>query len=278
MKKVILAITALAGVLLADAQQLTTPQPSPTQVIKQNFGTSAIELSYSRPGLKGRKLYTDLAPTGKVWRTGANAATTLTFADEVTIGGTKIPAGKYGLLSIPDPAEWTIIISKQTDVTSPEAYKQEQDVVRLKLKPMQLPFPIETFTISFDDMKSNSCNLSLMWGNVYLAFPITTDVDTKVMKQIDNVMNKDNKPYYSAAQYYFDNGKDLAQALTWVNKAVEMAPNEQPWVHTLKTRILAKLGKKAEAIAAANNAIRIANETKYPDFVKQNEDILKTLN
>lgn len=278
MKKVILAITALAGVLLADAQQLSTPQPSPTQTIKQNFGVSSIELSYSRPGLKGRKLYIDLAPTGKVWRTGANGATTLTFTDEVMIGGTKVPAGKYGLLSIPDPAEWTIIITKQTDVTSPDAYKQEQDVVRLKVKPMQLPFPIETFTISFDDMKSSSCNLSLMWGTAYLAFTITTDVDTKVMKQIDNIMNKDNKPYYNAAQYYFDNGKDLNQALTWVNKAVEMAPNEQPWVHTLKTRILAKMGKKAEAIAAANNAIRIANETKFPDFAKQNEDILKTLN
>jgi hypothetical protein len=277
MKKIILAILALVSITAADAQQLTTPQPSPTQTVKQNFGISTIELSYSRPGLKGRKLYIDLAPTGQVWRTGANAATTLTFGDEVTISGTKIPAGKYGLLSIPDPAEWTIIITKQTDVTSADAYKQDQDVVRFKVKPMQLPFPIETFTISFDDLKSNSCNLSLMWGNAYLAFPITTDVDSKVMKQIDNIMNKDNKPYYNAAQYYFDNGKDMDLALAWVNKAVEAAPNAQPWVHTLKTRILAKMGKKAEAIAAANNAIRIANETKFPDFVKQNEDILKTL-
>lgn len=277
MKKIILAVFALVSLSAANAQQLTTPQPSPTQTVKQNFGVSSIELSYSRPGLKGRKLYIDLAPTGKVWRTGANGATTLTFGDDVTIGGTKIAAGKYGLLSIPDPAEWTIIITKQTDVTSPDAYKQDQDVVRVKVKPMQLPFPIETFTISFDDLKSNSCNLSLMWGTAYLMIPITTDVDGKVMKQIDNIMNKDNKPYYNAAQYYFDNGKDIEQALSWVNKAVEAAPNEQPWVHTLKTRILAKMGRKAEAIAAANNAIRIANETKFPDFVKQNEDILKTL-
>lgn len=277
MKKIILAVFALVSVSAANAQQLTTPQPSPTQTIKQNFGISSIELSYSRPGLKGRKLYIDLAPTGQVWRTGANAATTLTFGDEVTIGGTKIPAGKYGLLSIPDPAEWTIIISKQTDVTSPDAYKQDQDVVRVKVKPMQLPFPIETFTISFDDLKSNTCNLSLMWGTAYLMLPIATDVDSKVMKQIDNIMNKDNKPYYSAAMYYYDNGKDMDQALAWVNKATEAAPNAQPWVHTLKTRILAKMGKKADAIAAANNAIRIANETKFPEFVKQNEDILKTL-
>jgi Protein of unknown function (DUF2911) len=277
MKKIILAVFALVSISAADAQQLTTPQPSPTQTIKQNFGISTIELSYSRPGLKGRKLYIDLAPTGQVWRTGANAATTIAFGDEVMIGGAKIPAGKYGLLSIPDPAEWTIIISKQTDVTSPDAYKQDQDVVRVKVKPIQLPFPIETFTISFDDLKSNACNLSLMWGTAYLMLPITADVESKVMKQIDNIMNKDNKPYYNAAQYYFDNGKDMAQALAWVTKATDAAPNAQPWVHTLKTRILAKMGKKAEAIAAANNAIRIANETKFPDFVKQNEDILKTL-
>lgn len=259
------------------AQQLTTPQASPTQTLKQNFGLSSVELSYSRPGMKGRKIFGDLVPYGKVWRTGANGATTLTFGDEVTIGGTKIPAGKYGLLSIPGEKEWTVIISKQTDVTSPDAYKQEQDVVRLNVAPMMLPFPIETFTISFDDVKSSSCNLSLMWDKVYLAFPISTDVDSKVMKTIDNIMNKDNRPYYSAAQYYYDNGKDLGQALTWINKATEAAPNEQPWVHTLKTRILAKMGKKEEATAAAKNAIRVATETKNPDFVKQNEDILKTL-
>lgn len=277
MKKLFIAAISMASFLLSDAQNLSTPQPSPTQTLKQNFGLSTIELSYSRPGMKGRKVFGDLVPYGKVWRTGANQATTITFGEEVMIGDTKVPAGKYGLLSIPDAAEWTIIISKQTDVTGPDGYKQDQDVARVKAKPMALPFPIETFTISFDDMKNSSCNVGLMWENVYLSFPVTTDVDSKVMKQIDNIMNKDNRPYYNAASYYFDNGKDLNQALTWVNKAVEAAPNAQPWVHTLKTRILAKMGKKQEAMAAANNAIRIANETKFPDFVKQNEDILKTL-
>jgi Protein of unknown function (DUF2911) len=276
-KKLLFCALAVSVFALADAQQLTTPQPSPTQTLKQNFGLSSIELSYSRPGMKGRKVFGDLVPFGKVWRTGANGATTLTFGEEVIIGGTKIAAGKYGLLSIPEKDEWTIIISKQTDVTSPDAYKQDQDVVRVKATPMPLPFPIETFTISFDDMKGNSCNIGIMWEQMYLAIPITSEVEAKVMKQIDNVMNKDNRPYYSAAQYYFDNGKDLNQALTWVNKAVEAAPKAQPWVHTLKTKILAKLGKKAEAIAAAKNAIQIAKDTNFLDFVKQNEDVLKTL-
>lgn len=277
MKKIFITAIAALMILGADAQSLSTPQPSPTQTLKQNFGLSTVELSYSRPGMKGRKIFGDLVPYGQVWRTGANQATTLTFGEEVTIGGTKIPAGKYGLLSIPDAKEWTIIISKQTDVTSPDAYKQDQDVVRVKASPMPLPFPIETFTISFDDMKSNTCNIGIMWENIYLSFPVTTDVDSKVMKAIDNIMNKDNRPYYNAASYYYDNGKDMNQALAWINKATEASPNAQPWVHTLKTRILAKLGKKEEAKTAAQNAIRIATETKFPEFVKQNEEILKSL-
>jgi len=216
-------------------------------------------------------------PYGKVWRTGANQATTITFGEDVMIGGTKVPAGKYGVLTIPDAKEWTVIISKQTDVTSPDAYKQDQDVVRVKATPAELPFSIETFTMSFDDLKSNSCNLSMFWDKTYVAVPITVDVDSKVMKQIENAMEKDNRPYYTAAQYYYDNGKDMNKALAWVNKAIEPIPNDQPWVHTLKTRILVKLGKKEEAKTAANNAIRVATAAKFPEFVKQNEDILKEL-
>ena len=113
MRKLFFTAVAAFALFLADAQTLNTPQPSPTQTIKQNFGLSNIELSYSRPGMKGRKIFGDLVPYGKVWRTGANNATTLTFADDVTIGGTKVKAGKYGLVTIPEKKSWTIIITKQ---------------------------------------------------------------------------------------------------------------------------------------------------------------------
>src|SRR6478672_1472763 len=131
-KKLILAV--MLSVFLfcyGYTQNLVTPQPSPTAVIKQNFGLSQIELSYSRPGVKGRKIFGDLVPYGKVWRAGANAATTITFGDDVMIGNTKIAAGKYGLLTIPGENEWTVIFTKQTDVTSPAAYKQDQDAIRV---------------------------------------------------------------------------------------------------------------------------------------------------
>src|SRR5688572_20256425 len=134
--RMICLIACMFALAFTTEAQLKTPAPSSTQTIKLDFGLGSIELSYSRPGMKGRKIFGDLVPFGKVWRTGANQATTLTFADEVTIGGTKIPAGKYGLLTIPDKGSWTIILTKQLDVTSPAAYKQESDVVRVQAKPV----------------------------------------------------------------------------------------------------------------------------------------------
>ncbi|MEY3152197.1 MAG: hypothetical protein RLZZ333_794, partial [Bacteroidota bacterium] len=143
MKKLIFSIALIAMVVFVDAQTLRVPSSSTSQTVKQEFGLGTIELSYSRPNMKGRNIFGDLVPYGAIWRTGANNATTLTFSDEVVIGGTKIPAGKYGLLSIPGASEWTIIISKQTDVTSPSAYQQSMDVARLNVPAVSLPFAIE---------------------------------------------------------------------------------------------------------------------------------------
>src|SRR6185503_425205 len=197
MKKIILMTAAAYIFFSSEAQQLTTPQPSPTANIKQNFALSNIEISYSRPGVKGRKIFGDLVPYGKVWRTGANNATTITFGEEVNVGGKKIAPGKYGLLTIPGESEWTFIITKQLDVTSPAAYKADQDVVRVKAQPATLPFSIETMMISIDNIKPNSCEVSLAWDNVYVNFTVTSDVDSKVMEQIKNNMENDNRPYYA---------------------------------------------------------------------------------
>jgi hypothetical protein len=276
MKKLLFSTFAVLTICLADAQQVNTPQPSPTQTFKQNFALSSIEISYSRPGIKGRKIFGDLVPYSKVWRTGANNATTISFGEEVMVGGTKIPAGKYGLLTIPDAGEWTVIISKQTNVTSPADYKQDQDAARVKVKPMMLPFPIETFTISVDDIKSNSCNVSMMWDNAYVAFAVTADVESKVMKQISDAMEKDNRPYFTAAMYYMDNGKDLNKALEWLTKAESMNPDAF-WVVHQKANCLAKLGKKQDAIAAANKSIEMSKKAKNDDYVALNEKLLATL-
>ena len=276
MKKLFITVITVFTLFFADAQNLNTPQPSPTQTIKQNFGLSSIELNYSRPGIKGRKVFGDLVPYGKVWRTGANNATVITFGDTVFVEGRKISPGKYGLLTIPDAASWTIIISKQTDVTSPADYKQDQDVVRVNAKPMELPFAVETFTISFDEVKSNSCNIGFLWDNVYVSIPVSTDVEGKVMKQISDIMNNDNRPYFTAALYYIDNGKDLNKAVEWLDKAY--AQNSGAfWVLYQKARALSKLGKKAEALATSNKSIEIAKKEKNDDYVALNEKLQKEM-
>ena len=267
----------MIGCLLAFAfttkAQLKTPAPSSTQTIKQDFGLGSIELSYSRPNIKGRKIYGDLVPFGKVWRTGANQATTLTFADEVIIGGTKVPAGKYGLLTIPDKNNWTLIISKQLDVTSPAAYKQDMDVVRVEAKPGKLDNTTESFTMQFANVKPSTMDVQILWENTIVSLPIAADVETKVMAQIDNLMNKDNRPYYNAAMYYMDNGKDINQALAWFDKAVALNPTAF-WIHHQRANALAKLGKKEEAKAAANKSMELAKEAKNDDYVKLNEKLL----
>lgn len=276
MKKVFLTSLAALCLFLAEAQ-LKTPAPSPSQIIKQDFGLGTVELSYSRPGMKGRKVFGDLVPFGKVWRTGANSATILNFSDEVTIGGKTIPAGKYGLLSIPDKNSWTLIISKQLDVTSPAAYKQESDVVRVDVNVMKLEEKVESFTIQFANIKPTSCELHIMWENTAVSLPIGTEVDSKVMKQIDQLMNRDTRPYFNAAMYYMDNGKDLNQALSWFDKAIEQNPGAF-WVHHQRANCLAKLGKKAEAKAAAEKSKELAAAAKNDDYVKLNEKLLAELN
>ncbi|PWT75124.1 MAG: hypothetical protein C5B59_09580 [Bacteroidetes bacterium] len=277
MKK-FLSLVVIASViyLSSTAQTLQTPRPSPPQYVKQDFGLSYIELSYSRPAVRGRKIFGDLVPYGKVWRTGANNATTLTFADDVIIGGAKVPAGKYGLLTIPGENEWTIIISKQTDVTNPADYKQDQDLVRVPVKSQSLPYPVESMTISFDNVASNTCDLGLRWSNTLVSLPIKTEIDSKIMDQINTAMNKDNRPYYSAALYYIDNGKDLNKALEWLNKAGEQDPKAF-YVFYQKARAQAMLGKKQEAIQTAQQSIQLAKEAKNSDYVSLNEKLIASL-
>jgi Protein of unknown function (DUF2911) len=277
MKKYLLLLAMTAALYgSALAQNLRLPQPSTPQTVKQDFGLSNIELSYSRPNVKGRKIFGDLVPFGKVWRTGANQATTLTFGDPVTIGGTTIPAGKYGLLTIPDANEWTVIITHQLDVTNAAAYKPDQDVVRLKVTPQQLGFSLETFTIVFGDVNASTLNLQLLWDNTMVQVPISTDIDTRIMGQIDNAMNKDNHPYYTAAFYYLENGKDLNNALEWFDKAIAQDPTAYYAVYQ-KARCLAKMGKKQDAISTAKKSIELSKTANNNDYVVLNEKLIASL-
>lgn len=271
----LLVATILFATLSADAQQLRTPAPSPTQTLQQDFGISSVQLIYSRPAMKGRKIFGDLVPFGKVWRTGANQATRIKFADDVSIGGKPLKAGEYAIFTIPNENEWEIIINKGSENWG-TVYKQEDDLLRVKVKPTQLNSAVENFTMQFENITPTSTDLAIMWDKTAVRLPITTDIDSKVMAQINNLMNRDNRPYFGAAMYYLESGKDLNQAVTWFDKAIEQNPNAF-WIYHQKANALAKLGKKEDAKQAANKSMELAKAQKNDDYVKLNEKLLANL-
>jgi hypothetical protein len=267
---------ALLCAQLSFAQGIKVPAPSPTQTVKQDFALSSVEVSYSRPAVKGRTIMGDLVPYGKVWRTGANGATTITFGEDISFEGRPVKAGKYGLLTIPGENEWTVILTKSLDVTSPAAYKPENDVVQVKVKAEKMPFSVENFMILFEDVKAASMNMELIWDKIAVPVKITADVDTKVMAQIDEAMKGEKKPYFQAASYYLDTDRDMKQAITWMDAAIKENPKAF-YMYYAKARMQAKAGDKKGAKATATEGIALAKEAKNDDYVALNTKLIATL-
>ncbi|MFY7827077.1 MAG: DUF2911 domain-containing protein [Flectobacillus sp.] len=276
MKKILLTFVAVAAIMTAQAQGIKTPAPSPTQTIKQDFALSSIEVNYSRPNMKGRTVFGDLAPYGKLWRTGANAATKVTFGEDVTVGGVAVKAGTYVLYTVPNKDEWEVIFNKGLNNWGIDGYKKEEDVARFKVKPVALPSSVETFTIQLGNVTASTADIQVSWEKTQINIPVVADIDAKISKSIETAMNVDNRPYFQAASYYFEAGKDLKQALAWTNKAIENSPKAFWMVH-LKAKILAKMGDKAAAVTAANQSIALAKEAKNDDYVALNEKLIATL-
>lgn len=274
-RKLFLLSSFCSLLFAADAQQLRVPASSPTQTVQQDFGISSVQLIYSRPGMRGRKIFGDLVPYGKVWRTGANAATRIKFNDDVNFGGQPLKAGEYALYTIPREDEWDIVINKGSANWGTD-YKQEDDILRIKAKPVKLADAVETFTMQIENIKPTSSELKIMWEKTAVAVPIAVDIDKKIMAQIEALMNKDNRPYFAAAMYYLDSGKDLKQAVAWFDKAAEQNP-EAYWVYHQKANALAKLGRKEEARQAATKSIELAKAQNNEDYVKLNEKLLGSL-
>ena len=255
------------------AQMLKVPQLSSTQTIDQELGLGKITLTYSRPNLRGRKIFGNLVPYGTVWRTGANAATLIKFTDDVTIEGNKVPAGEYGLFSIPDKDGWTIILNKTAHQWGAYTYKQADDFLRFKVKNVSLANPIETMTMQFNNVDQTKCELELKWENVSFSFHISTDVDSKVMTNIDDVMNKDKRPYFEAAMYYYENNKDLAKALEWIRTA-EKSETNSPFYKLWEARIQLKMGDKAAALATAQEGVKLAHAQNDKEYEQLNQGVV----
>lgn len=271
MKRMLLSFLLIAPVLLS--AQINIPRPSPMGKVTQTIGLTDVTISYSRPSAKDRVIFGDVVPYGEMWRTGANASTKIKFSDDVKIEGKDVPAGEYALYTIPNKDEWTIIIHKNTTYsgTGGDKYTTDEDQARFTVKPMAYPAKIETFTIHVTDLKSDEGYVELLWDNTQVRFQVKTEVDKKVMTEIDEKMKGVSaSTYYQAASYYYENNKDLAQALVWVNKSLE-GGNEKFWMVRTKALILAKMGNYSDAIVAAERSKALAMESKNNEYVKMND-------
>lgn len=277
MKNFIITILAIFSLNTSlTAQAIKTPAPSPTQTIKQDFALSSIEIIYSRPNIRGRVVFGDLAPFGKLWRTGANAATRITFGEDVKVGGVALKAGTYVLYTIPNKEEWEIIFNKGINNWGIDGYKAEEDVAKFKVKPNTLTKSVETFTIEITNVNPSSADIEVSWEKTSVSIPVTADIDSKISKAIETAMTVDSRPYFQAASYYFETGKDLNKALAWADKAIEQTPKAF-WIMHLKAKIQAKLGNKAVAIETAKKSIELAKEANNMDYVALNEKLIASM-
>ncbi|WP_299672294.1 DUF2911 domain-containing protein [uncultured Polaribacter sp.] len=277
MKKIILSLFLLALAYTTNAQ-IETPAPSPSQKIEQKVGLTDITLEYSRPSMKGRKIFGGLEDFGKVWRTGANANTKLTFSTDVMIDGKTLKAGTYALYTIPGEKTWDIILySDATNWGTPAKWDESKVAAKVNAATLDVPMDIETFTISFDDLTNSSAVLGIMWENTYVGLKIETPTDKMVSKSIDKIMNGPTaNDMYGAAVYYLQAGKDINQAQMWIDKAVEMTADAPKfWFLRQQSLIHAKAGKTASAIAAAKMSLKYAEKANNAGYVKMNKTSLK---
>lgn len=257
---------ALAGSLSAQtpaAPKLSFPQASPPATLKQQVGITDIEISYSRPSAKGRKVFGGLVPYGEIWRTGANSATKITFSTPVKFGGAEIAAGTYELFTIPGEKEWTVIIHKNMSQWGSYTYDAKNDVARVTAQVTSLPSASESFWIGLNDLRDNSATLNLTWEKTRVTVPITIDTVGLLAPQIEAVMasNAEKKPYFPAAMFYLDNNHDLPKALEWMNTAIAARPG-QMWMIYRKGLILEKMGDKAAAKAAAEESLALTEKAQ----------------
>ena len=267
-----------AAGLFAQTPKVEFPAPSPGSTLKQRVGLTDIEISYSRPGAKGRPIFGGLVPYGEVWRTGANARTKVSFSTAVKLGGQDIPAGTYALFTIPGETQWTIILNTDTKSSALD-YKTNNEVARFTAPVVKLGEHVETFTILVNNIRDDSATIDLIWD--YTCVPIRLDLDLvgQLAPQIDAAMSApgEKKPYYQAAMFYFDHGLDLQKAKTWIDAAVQA--DATYYVVHLQAKILAKLGDKEGAIAAAKRSSELARKAEGAGgYIKLNDDLISSLN
>ncbi|WP_299161814.1 DUF2911 domain-containing protein [uncultured Tenacibaculum sp.] len=276
MKKLLLSLFVVAVSTNINAQ-VKTPAPSPSSKLEQQVGLTDVTLEYSRPGMRGRTIFGDLVPYGKVWRTGANANTKITFSDDVTIDGKELKKGTYALYTKPNKDSWEVIFySDAKNWGTPQKWDDSKVALSTTAKVEKMPMKIETFTITIDDIKNSSAVLGMLWENAYVGLKFNTPTDKGVEASIAKIMSGPSAgDYFSSAKYYLDEGKDIKKAKEWINKAVDMTKDRPRfWYLRQQSLILAKAGDKKAAIAAAKASLAGAEKAGNADYVKMNKEFL----
>ncbi len=275
MKQIVFLFFGVLTSLSVNAQ-VNIPAASPSATLTQTVGLTSVELDYSRPSMKGRKIFGGILPYDKLWRTGANATTKFTVEKSIYINNQELKAGTYSLFTIPGENSWEVIF--YTDDSNPLMTTVDESKVALRVaaQPQQLPVSIETFTLSIDDVAPEGAVLGIMWENIYVGVPFKVGTDQEVMASIDAALNGPSaEEYYNAAVYYLNSDKDIQKAKTWMDKAISMTPTPRFWQLRQQSLILAKSGDKKAAIEAAKKSLADANKAGNEDYIRMNTMSLK---
>ena len=257
---------------------LKLPALSPATKITQDFSTSNIEITYSRPSARGRHIFGGIVPFGKIWRTGANTVTRIKTHEDLEIAGNLIKAGEYALYTIPGEDSWEVILNTGTSNWGVGGYNTDGDVARFHVTPVKPAHTYNTFTIDITGITFNICNIELIWEDVKIVIPVTADNEVAINENVDLVMEDPAAPYYLIATYYHEKHDRLDVAKKAIDKALEQQPKAYYMWH-LKAKVEKALGRTEDAVTAANTSKELAVGTPYEyTFSHLNELLLADMN
>lgn len=271
MKLILATVCICFGALTLNSygQKIAVPAASPLEIRTQKFGLGEVSIEYSRPAVKGRKIFGNLVPYGSIWRTGANATTKITFSDEVKFSTTTIQPGTYGIYTIPGVKSWSVMLYKDTKLGgNVQAYNKADELLRVEVPVEKLSQKVESLTIGLSAVNPTTAMLTISWEKTMVSVPLTTEIDARVMQSIEANMKTDKPAYFTAAKYYLENNKDLKQALTWADLAFKENP-EAYYILYVKAVIEYKLNDKVAGKTSADKTVELAKAAKNEEYVKK---------
>lgn len=273
MKKILIALAIIITQFTIEAQ-VQTPQASPKATVNQVVGLTDVEVVYSRPSARGRAVFGNLVPFGKLWRTGANENTTISFSDDVIIGGKTLKKGKYAIFTIPNIQSWEVIFYTATDNWgTPEEFKEANVALRTSVKEESMPKAMNTFTIGINGLNSDYAFLEIFWENSFVSLKFEVPTQKTAIANIEKaIAGPSAGDYFSAAQYFYQSNGDINKARSYVDKALEMSSEKPFYYLRLKSLIQAKQGDIKGAIETAKESLIASEGAGNQDYAKMNKD------